>query len=325
MTRILVVMPMPPHIRADLSERLQTSFPDVALHVVESPAAAGPYIADADVLIAYHLPDAVIAAGRKVKWIQSIGTGVDGFVTRPSLRPDVLLTRMHGIQAEPGAEAALGSMFALARQLPAMLHNQQRHFWDRDTRASARLLGGRTVTIVGIGAIGEALARKCASLDMTVEGVSDGRQAVAGFRRIYPRAALVEAARQADFLVLLAPLTAATRHLINGTVFRAMKPGSYFINIARGGIVDENALVAALSDGQIAGAALDVFVEEPLPPDHPLWSFPNVIITPHAAGMHVDYVADLMPTLEHNIRCFLAGTSERMRHIVRRGGALEPL
>jgi D-2-hydroxyacid dehydrogenase (NADP+) len=321
MTKILITMPMPDHIRTELLQGLEARFPAVAFHLVDRPESTAPFIADAEVLIAYHLPDAVIDAGRKVRWIQSVGTGVDGFITRPSLRSDVLLTRMHGIQAEPGAEAALGSMFALARQLPAMLQNQARHHWDRDTRASARLLGGKTVAIVGIGAIAEVLARKCGCLGMTVEGVSDGRQSVAAFVRIRPRAELIEAARNADFLVLLAPLTAATQHLLNRAVFQAMKPTAYLINIARGGIVDETALVEALRSRQIAGAALDVFAEEPLPPDHALWSLPNVIITPHAAGMHADYVSDLKPTLEHNIQCFLSGEIDKMLHIVRRGNA----
>jgi D-2-hydroxyacid dehydrogenase (NADP+) len=317
MTSILVIMPMPAHVREDLLGRLQAAFPAVAFQMVDGPDATGPFIANAEVLIAYHLPDEVIAAGRNVRWIQSIGTGVDGFITRPSLRPDVLLTRMHGIQAEPGAEAALGAIFALARQLPAMLRNQALRFWDRDTRASARLLGAQTVTMVGVGAIAEALARKCACLGMTVEGVSDSRRTVPGFSSIRPRAAIVEAAARADFLVVLSPLTPATRHLIDAAVFRAMKSTAYLINIARGGIVDEAALIRALHEGIIAGAALDVFDKEPLAPDNELWSLPNVIITPHAAGMHTAYVADLMPTLEHNIRCFLSGEQGKMHHIVR--------
>ena len=122
---------------------------------------------------------------------------------------------------------------------------------------------------------------------------------------------------QLDYLVLLTPYSPATHHMIDARVFAAMKPTSYLINVARGGVVDEDAMVVALREKQIAGAALDVFEHEPLPPDHPLWTFPNVIITTHQGGFCDTYVDLAMPILEHNMRCFLKGDLKGMVNVAR--------
>jgi D-2-hydroxyacid dehydrogenase (NADP+) len=134
-----------------------------------------------------------------------------------------------------------------------------------------------------------------------------------------PRAQIVAAAREADHLVILAPYTPANRNMIDGAVIDAMKPSAFLINIARGGVVDEAALLSALRNERIAGAALDVFNEEPLPSDHPFWSMSNVIVTPHLAGLHDEYPDRAIPIVEHNIRRFLAGDVAGMINVVRDG------
>jgi phosphoglycerate dehydrogenase-like enzyme len=172
--------------------------------------------------------------------------------------------------------------------------------------------------ILGVGVIAEALAIRCKALGMTVVGISSAKREVTGFDRVYGREDLVSAVGSFDFFLVLTPYSSATRNLVNATVVSAMKPGSYFNNLARGGVVDEDALISALQSGQIAGAALDVFNEEPLPERHPLWEMKNVIVTPHLAGFYDGYVARALPVVVENIRRFLAGDIANMINVVRR-------
>jgi phosphoglycerate dehydrogenase-like enzyme len=153
---------------------------------------------------------------------------------------------------------------------------------------------------------------------MRTVGVSDGRREAPHFDMILPRARLPEAAAQADFLIVLVPHTRATTNLIDAAVFGAMKRSGVLINIARGGVVDEDALIAALRTGQIRGAGLDVFRVEPLPPESPLWDMPNVFITSHIGGMADTYGEQVMPLLIENLRAFATGQPDQMRFIVSR-------
>ena len=165
--------------------------------------------------------------------------------------------------------------------------------------------------------IAEALAPKCKAMGMTVVGITSAPRPVAGFDRVHGKDDMLRVLPELDFLVLLTPYSPATHHLIDAKVFAAMKPSSYLINLARGGVVDESALIEALKGGKIAGAALDVFTQEPLPADHPLWTFKNVIITTHQGGFCDTYVDLAMPILEHNMRCFLNGNLKGMVNVVR--------
>jgi phosphoglycerate dehydrogenase-like enzyme len=151
---------------------------------------------------------------------------------------------------------------------------------------------------------------------MRVVGVSSAPRAVTGFDRIHAREQLAEVASEFDFLVLLTPLTEKTRNSVDAKVLAAMKPTSFLINLARGGVVDEPALVEALKSGRIAGAALDVFNEEPLPADHPFWAMENVIITTHQGGFCDVYIDYALPTVEANMRCFLNGDIGGMINVV---------
>jgi phosphoglycerate dehydrogenase-like enzyme len=205
-------------------------------------------------------------------------------------------------------------MLSLARDIRSVLGNQRQHRWDRQPQ---RLLFGKTALLVGVGRIAEELALRCKSFGMHVVGVSTGRTAVPGFDAIHPRYMLREVIGAADFLVVLVPHTRETHHLIDAGVLDAMKPAAALINIARGDVVDEAALIRALAGGRIAGAALDVFHTEPLPNDSPLWDLPNVIITPHIGGMSDIYAEQVLPLLIDNLSAFMAGTPERMRYIVR--------
>jgi phosphoglycerate dehydrogenase-like enzyme len=316
MPRLLILLTLPPPITAEYHRRLQQLFPELDIDVADHHTKAVPLAGAADVLLTFGpmLADAVLAEARRLRWVQALGTGVDNLVDLPSLRPDVLVTNVHGIHGPPVSEAAMAAMLALSRNLPSVLANQQQHKW---AKLPNRLLHGKTVGILGVGVIAEALAPKCKAFGMRVIGISSAIRQVPGFDRMYHRDELREAARELDYLVLLTPYSAATRALVDGEVFAAMKPTIYLVNLARGGVIDEQALLAALRGGRIAGAALDVFQQEPLPPEHPLWSAPNVLITPHVGGFCDVYIDYAMPTVEHNMRAFLSGHPERMRNRVR--------
>jgi D-2-hydroxyacid dehydrogenase (NADP+) len=257
----------------------------------------------------------VLEKGTRLRWIQALGTGVDGIVDRPDFRPGTVVTNLHGHHGPAVSEAVLTSMLALARDLRRSLAHQAAARWQR---FPATLLAGKTVGIVGVGSIAEALALRCTSLEMQVVGVSSTPRPVANFARIHAREELEQVAAEVDFLVLLTPYTPATRGIVSGAVLAAMKPSSFLINVARGGVIDEPALVKALQQRRIAGAALDVFSQEPLPEDHPLWALDNVLLTPHTAGFHVGYIDEALPIVEQNMRRFQAGDVDGMIGVIAR-------
>jgi D-2-hydroxyacid dehydrogenase (NADP+) len=192
---------------------------------------------------------------------------------------------------------------------------QDQSKWQRWPSA---LLAGKTVGILGVGLIAEYLAPICKALHMTVVGISGSPRPAPSFDRVTHRDELVKIAPELDFLVVLTPLSPETRGIIGEKVLAAMKPDAYLINVARGGVVDEPALIKALEAGQIAGAGLDVFSQEPLPPDNPLWKTKNVTIFSHLGGYSQGYEDRAMPTLAGNMTKFLANDSKSMINIVRK-------
>ena len=317
MTKLLIMLTLPEKVRNKYYSHLKAKFPEVDIKMVDHHSKVGPHIASADILVTFgaHMADHVLKEGTNLKWVQALGTGVDGIIGEPSLRENVLVTNMHGLHGDSMSDSAFLSMLALSRDLPRVLRNQARHTWDR---FPSRLLKGKTVGIFGIGAIAVDLAPKCRMFGMTVVGITSTKRQVAGFDRIYGRGELDLAVRDLDYLILLTPYTPETRGIVSAAVMAAMKPSSYLINLARGGIVDEGALIQALKDGKIAGAALDVFATEPLPEDHPFWGMENVIVTPHLGGFHDQYAEQALPTVEENVRLFLAGDTKNMINVVRR-------
>jgi len=317
MPELLIVLTLPEPVRTKYYNHLRTKFPELTVNMVDHHSKVGPYIATADILVSFgvQLADHVYKEGGKLKWIQALGTGVDGITDQPSLRDDVLVTNMHGLHGDSMPESALLSMLALARNLPRSLRNQGQRKWERFPTG---LLKGKTVGILGIGVIAESLAPKCKAFGMTVVGITSAKRPVEGIDRMFLRGELELAVKDLDFLVVLTPYTPETHGILNAKVFAAMKPKSFLVNLARGGVVDEVALLEALKEGRIAGAALDVFAVEPLPQDHPFWAMRNVIVTPHLGGFHDQYPEQALPTVEENLRRFLAGDIDNMINVVKR-------
>jgi len=317
MTNLLILLTLPEEVRMQYYGHLKASFPQVDIHMVDHHSKVDPHIRSADVLVTFGpmMSEHVLEKGSNLKWIQALGTGVDGIVDRASLREETIVTNLHGVHGAPVSEAALMAMLALSRELPRTLRNQAKHAWER---FPARLLKDKTVGIFGVGVIAEELAPKCKAFGMTVVGISSARRALPGFDRMVARDDLEQAVRELDYLVLLTPYSAQTRGIIGAKILAAMKPTSYLVNLARGGVVDEAALIQALEKKQLAGAALDVFAEEPLPEDHPFWSMEQVIVTTHQGGFCDVYVDYALPVIEENLRKFLAGDTGNMINLVKR-------
>jgi phosphoglycerate dehydrogenase-like enzyme len=315
MTNLLILLTLTPEFNKQYRDRLKAKFPQLNVDLVDHHSKVGPYIAAADILLTFapRLTDDVLKAATNLKWVQALGTGVDNLIDRPVLRKDVIVTNIHGIHGPPVSEAALGSMLALARDLPRAIRAQDHREW---ARFPARLLHNKTVGIFGIGAIAAELAPKCKAFGMRTIGVSSVPRPVAGFDRMHGRHELADLVGEFDFFVLLTPLTEQTRNAVDGKVLAAMKPTSFLVNLARGGVVDEEALIDVLKSGRIGGAALDVFNEEPLPPDHPFWAMESVIITTHQGGFCDVYIDYALPTVETNMQRFLSGHIGGMINVV---------
>jgi len=269
------------------------------------------------------LPEPEQAA--QLRWIHTHWAGVDRLLDQPILQTeDVLLTTSSGIHATNMAEYAFAMMLAFGHRLLAMQeHKAARNWPSGDKHAFLPLpLRGSTVGIVGYGSVGREIARIAQVFGMEVLAVKrDVRQPAEHesytlpgsgdpdglyFHRLYPPEALVSMVRVCDFVVLAVPLTESTRGMVSEAVFEAMKPTAYLINMSRGGVVDEAALLKALEEGEIAGAACDVFEAEPLPDDSPLWKVPNLIISPHIAGIMADYGEKAVQVFAENLRRYIA-------------------
>ena len=298
-------------------QRLQAEFPALQFLLARSPAALPADAADANVLISFAmgLKDEFFRDAGNLKWIQCLATGVDHLFRYPSLRPEVLLTSGRGIHGAPMRETVVYLMMGVSRGVARLVDDQKAHVWDRRLYS---LFNGKTAVIAGVGVVGIAIGQLLRAFGMHVVGVTRTPRPVEGFDEIIPTARLQEAAGRADFLINVLPATADNALLFGAAVFAAMKPTAYYISAGRGQTVDETALIAALRDGKIAGAGLDVFQTEPLPADSPFWDLPNVFITPHLGGYTSEYEDLIMPLIVGNMRAFLAGRQSEMQNVVKR-------
>ena len=299
----------------DFAQRARVDVPGIHLFASNQRADALEHVSDADVLIGHHFQfdESMLAASKKLRWIQSLTTGTDAIVKLQSLRRDVCLTSTRGMHGPQMSELVFLHMLALTRDFPRMQRNQASAVWERWPQP---LLCGKTAVIVGVGAISEDLAPRCKAFGMRVYGVSGSARTPPGFDRVFHRRELATAAAKADYLILVVPLSAETENLIDASILAALKPQCFLINVARGGVLDEDALVDALREKRIAGASLDVFRQQPLPPDHALWREPGVLITPLVGGMSNIYLDQAYPIVRDNLRHFLAGRTHSMTNIV---------
>ena len=260
-----------------------------------------------------------------LRWVQFHRAGLDRWLQEPLLaKPGLVVTSLSGAAAPQIAEYVLMMLLALGHRLPDMLEAQRKAEWphERGKRFSPRELRDSTVGIVGYGRIGREIARLLYAFGATIlatkrdlmhpqadgylpAGLGDPAGDLA--RRLYPPQALRSMVKECDFVVVTLPLTAETQGLIGAEVIAAMKPGAFLVDVSRGGIVNQTALTAALRDRKLGGAALDVFPQEPLPADSPLWKLPNVIISPHIGGNSPRYEARAADLFAENLERYLKG------------------
>lgn len=283
----------------------------VVVHAASTPEEAAPHIPTTDVLYTWKPPTDLYAKAGRLRWLQAMGAGVDWALV-PELSPGVVVTRAPGIFGPWMAEYVLGWCLWVTQRMEAYRRAQARREWIQD--APPERLAGKTMALVGLGDIGRVVARAARAQGMRVIGVTRSGRRVAGVARVYPRRELRRALGVTDFVVLVVPLNEHTRGMIGAAELTAMRPTAWLLNIARGAIVDEGALIQALERRTIAGAILDVFPTEPLPPDHPLWALDNAVITPHISGPNMP--EEIAPVFNDNLERFLAG--QPLRHVIDR-------
>lgn len=276
----------------------------------EALAAVEP----AEVYFGFGIPPGILAAGRRLRWVHTGTAGVRGSLS-PELRTrDIVLTNSAGVHAPPIAETVVGMILHFARGLDLAVRGQARQRWFKEpfdvADAPVREVAGSTVGIVGFGGIGRAVAARVTALGARVLGLSRRRTEApspAGVELAQGREGLDRLLAASDYVVLAAPETAETSGMIDGPALARTKAGAVLINVARGGLVDEEALVAALRAGRLRGAALDVFCTEPLPEAHPFWSLPNVLVTPHVSAYSPGFWEREVALMEENLARYRAG------------------
>jgi len=249
---------------------------------------------------------------KHLRWVHSCSAGVERLLFPELVESEVVLTNSRGVYDLPMAEYGLALMLAAAKGLPETLARQREHDWRfRYTET----LAGKRLVVVGPGSIGRTVARHAAALGMRASAVGrTARTSDPDFDAVASRDALPQALAEADYVVITVPLTDDSRGMIDREAIAAMKPTARLINLARGAVVDEPALIEALREGRIAGAGLDVFAEEPLDPSSPLWDMPNVVVSPHISGDTDTSEQDVVDLFLDNLRRWLAG--EPLRNVV---------
>lgn len=308
---------------AKISEKhqqaLRTKFPDFHFYFFDSLqnlSQEPDIIVRAEILLTYgtDLDEDVLKSFVNLRWIQVLSAGIDQMPHAALLERGIVVTNARGIHAIPMAEYAVGVILSHVRRLPHMYQNQREKRWDQSIRVEE--LYGKTIVIVGTGAIGQAIAARLSVFGVEVHGVNRHGKDAPGFQKITPIEFIDQALAQADGVVVTVPLTPESRHLFHHERFYAMKRGAFFVNIGRGGVVEESHLIEALDRDIISYAYLDVFETEPLPDTHPFWNHPRIFLTPHVSGKSPHYMARALEIFEENVPHFLAGNITGLKNRV---------
>ncbi|HMH49414.1 MAG TPA: D-2-hydroxyacid dehydrogenase [Candidatus Acidoferrum sp.] len=283
----------------------------VDVRVAATAEEAAKHIATAEVLYAWKPPLELYARAERLRWLHAMGAGVDWALV-PELPKRVVVTRSPGVFGPWMAEYVIGWSLWVTQRMAQYREAQTRREWIQ--HHPPERLAGKTMAIVGLGDIGRAVARAARQTGVRVIGVTRSARPVSGVERVYRSRDLSRALAVADFVVLVIPLNDTTRGLIGAAELAAMRPTAWLINIGRGALIDEGALVQALQHRTIAGAVLDVFTTEPLPRDHPLWTLDNAVITPHISGPNLP--EEIVPVFNDNLTRYLA--RRPLRHVVDR-------
>lgn len=304
-----------------MQQRFETRGTGLRSFQVASRDELAARIPEADVVVVSGLwNNALIDKAAKLRFVQSISAGVDQYDQAALRAKGVRLASAQGVNANAVSEHAMALILAMVRLLPQARDNQSKHHWRGMIGEIAQRedeLGGKLLLVVGLGRIGGRLARLAKAFGMRVVGLRrDPAAGAEGADAVHAIGELAHWLPQADFVALTCPLTPETQGLIDARALGLMKPSARLINVARGKVVDEPALIAALREGRIAGAALDTVVEEPLPAASPLWDLPNVFVTPHSAGETQRYEDNVLDILMENIARLQRGETQLKNQIV---------
>jgi len=280
-------------------------FPDLRVLSANDAASLERQLADADVILASasRFPVHLLDKARRLRWFQSTSAGVESILPIRNRIGNLVVTNARGVHGELIADFVMAGMSMMHWDFPRFLREQSRKEWH--TRCVPPI-SERTLGVVGLGSVGAAIARRGKSAGMRVIGSKrDVTKPVPGVDRLFPPDGLAELLQFSDFVVLAVPQVAETTKLIGREQLQLMRRTAFIVNIARGSVIAENELIKALEAGIIAGALLDVFEREPLPAESPLWTMPNVIVTPHVAGYPSDYPARVFEIFADNMQRFL--------------------
>jgi phosphoglycerate dehydrogenase-like enzyme len=295
-----------------LRERLQSEFPQLKFLQFPSYARVPEEIADTDVFIGWSLRPEQFVAARKLKWIHSPAAAVHQLMFPELIHSNVVITNSTGVHGPVVAEHAIAVLLAVAKRLPQAMRYQAKKIWAQEQlwnqRPRPREVDGATVAVIGMGGIGGEFTRRAKALGMRVLAVRENpAKGAGGADQVFSSSQIDDVLPQADYVLLCTPVTPATTGLMNAARLNKMKADSYLINVGRGPLVDEAALIEALKENRIAGAALDVFVEEPLPKESAFWALDNVLITPHTAAVTERLWERHYQLIVENLNRFLAG------------------
>jgi phosphoglycerate dehydrogenase-like enzyme len=300
------------NVPAWFPEQLQRDFPQIEVIHRTDYDGVEEYLRDAEIAFAFSLRPEQFKFAQKLHWIHAPTAAVHQLLFTELVKSDVVLTNAHEVHGPVVAEHVIALIFALAKKIPQAARLQQKRIWGQDAMWNdgphPREIAGATLGLIGLGSIGRPVARMAAALGMRVIAVREHpeKEKPDGVAAVYAPPQLDELLSQSHYVVVAAPLTEATRSLINADRLGAMRPDAYLINVGRGPQVDENALADALRSHRIAGAALDVFEQEPLPAESPLWSLESLLITPHTAGLTEKLWQRHYALFAENLRRYLA-------------------
>jgi D-2-hydroxyacid dehydrogenase (NADP+) len=309
------------HVAYRMHERFSALNTEIYTFAAGDPDTLEKRVGEADVLVISGLwHNGLIERAKKLRFIQSIGAGTDQFPREELVKRGIRLASARGVNYRAVSEHAMALILALARRLPEARDNQATRIWRGmigDPSEREDELGGKTLLVVGLGQIGGRLAHLAKAFDMRVlglrrnpatgRGAADAVHAMGEFKSLLP---------EADFVALTCPLTEETEKLLDAEALGRMKPSAYLVNVARGRVVDEAALIEALAARRIAGAGIDVTVEEPLPQNSPLWGMEHVLLTPHTAGETRRYEDNVIEILRDNLGRLWRGEAQLLNQVI---------
>jgi phosphoglycerate dehydrogenase-like enzyme len=296
-----------------LVERLRSDFPQIEFVHLPTYDNVEQHLRDAEVAIAWSLRPEQFSVATRLRWVHSPAAAVHQLLFPELVNSKVVLTNAREVHGPVVAEHVIAQIFALAKKIPQAVRMQEKHVWGQESmwtiRPRTREVAGATVALIGLGSIGREVAKRASALGMRVIAVREHPEKGApdGVERVFTTAHLDEVLSQADYVVLAAPITAATKGMMGAARIAKLKPEACLINVSRGPLVDEMALARAIREKKIGGAALDVFGEEPLPPESPLWDLENVLITPHSAAITEKLWERHYLLIRENLRRYMAG------------------